>query len=139
MDGAHAQLKLLTNEESLKRESELKITVNKHSATRTGVEQAADCGPNFKLMKRLLKSLSTPHQESNPIALQLNNIFNELESDSNENTNILRLKAHKKKSLLSTLPVLPIATCVAYTADNVKTGFIYNGQIDETNNSVPCF
>ena len=94
MDSAHVQLKLLTNEESLKRESELKITVNKHSATRTGVEQAADCGPNFKLMKRLLKSLSTPHQESNPIALQLNNIFNELESDSNENMNILRLKAH---------------------------------------------
>ena len=32
MDVAHVQLKLLTDEESLKKESELKITVNKHSA-----------------------------------------------------------------------------------------------------------
>ena len=75
MDGAYAQLKLLTNEESLKKESDLKITVNKHSAARTGVEQAADCGPNFKLVKRLLKSLSTPHQESNPITNQLSNFL----------------------------------------------------------------
>ena len=41
--------------------------------------------------------------------------------------------------MLSTLPVLPIATGVAYAADNVKAGFTYNGQIDETHNSVPCF
>ena len=50
MDGANGQLKLITSEECMDKEKKLKITSNKQSAARTGVEQAADVGPNFKLL-----------------------------------------------------------------------------------------
>ena len=94
IDGAHVQLKLLTEEESLKKEKALKITICKHSAARTGTEQAADCGPNFKLLKRLMKSLDDPHPESNPIVHQLSQIFSELENGTNNRDDIVRLKSH---------------------------------------------
>lgn len=139
MDGAHAQLKLLTDEESLKREKELKITICKHSAARTGVEQAADCGPNFKLLKRLVKILDDPHSDTNPIVYHLNQIFSKMENGYSNCNDIVRLKSHKKKALIATIPNLPVATGVAYTTENVKKGFIYNGQIDAVHNSVPCY
>ena len=139
MDGAHAQLKLLTDEENLKKEHKLKITICKHSAARTGVEQAADCGPNFKILKRLMKILDDPHPESNPIVVYLNDIFSKLAIGENGNDDIVRLKSHKRKALIATIPNLPVATGDAFTTDNVKLGFIYNGQIDSTHNSVPCY
>ena len=55
MDGAHGQLKLITDEENLEKEKKLKITSGKHSAARTGREQSADLSPNFKLMKKTSK------------------------------------------------------------------------------------
>ena len=36
------------------------------------------------------------------------------------------------------MPNLPSATGLAYTIENVKKGFLYNGQIDDTHCSVPC-
>ena len=53
--------------------------------------------------------------------------------------NCVRLKSHKKKALVATVPNLPIATGIAYTIDNRKKGFIYNGQIDTDHNSAPCY
>ena len=40
---------------------------------------------------------------------------------------------------MATIPNLPIATGSAYTTDNVKKGFVYNGQIDPVHYSVPCY
>lgn len=42
MDGTQAQINLITVEEE-----ELKITCNKYSTARTGIEQSADLGRNF--------------------------------------------------------------------------------------------
>jgi hypothetical protein len=55
MDGCHGQLKLIMTEAVLKNKKKLKIISNKHSAARTAVEQAADVGPMFKLMKGVVK------------------------------------------------------------------------------------
>ena len=100
MDGAHAQLKLLTNEENLKIEKEKKITICKHSAARTAVEQAADCAPCFKSMKRLMKQTDDPHVETNPLSHHLNLQFTSLENKENDSGDIVRLKAHKKRHYL---------------------------------------
>ena len=40
--------------------------------------------------------------------------------------------------MLATIPNLPAATGIAYTTENVKKGFLYNGQIDDNHCSVPC-
>ena len=58
MDGCHGQLKLTTSESVLKTKEKLKIITNKHSAARTAVEQAADAGPMFKMMKAAIKKMS---------------------------------------------------------------------------------
>lgn len=55
MDGAFGKLKRITIEDNLKKEKELKITLDKHLAARTGREQSADLGPNFKLVKEEYK------------------------------------------------------------------------------------
>ena len=55
MDGAHAQLQLITSEENLEKERELKISSNKQSAACTVVEQPADTCPCFKLVKKDVK------------------------------------------------------------------------------------
>ena len=39
----------------------MKITTNKHSASQTGVEQAADAGCMFKCTKQQVPRTNTPH------------------------------------------------------------------------------
>ena len=89
-------------------------------------------------MKRLVKETDDPHVESNPIPRHLNMQFLSLESKDNSSSDIVRLKSHKKKAPLATIPNLPAATGIAYTTENVKKGFLYNGQIDDKHCSVPC-
>ena len=60
MDGANGQIKKITSVESLREDEKQKIKTCKHSASRTAVEQAADCGPMFKLMKRLVREMEIP-------------------------------------------------------------------------------
>ena len=134
MDGAHGQLQLITSEENQKEEDELKIRSSKHSAARTVVEQAADCAPNFKFLKKDLKTMEVPHECMNPIVKFLKEKLDKLERD-----NILKLKSHKKKALLFALPNMPAATGAAFTVPNVRRGFIYNGQLDAKTTSVPSF
>ena len=58
IDGANGPLHIITSDENMKLESELKVVCCKHSASRTAIEQAANTGPIFKLMKHLFKSLT---------------------------------------------------------------------------------
>ena len=139
MDGASGQLKLITNEENLKTEAALKITCCKHSAARTGVEQAADCGPMFKFLKSQMKQMDNPHSASNSIMHFLETEFTSLRATSTSNpTRLLNISPHKKKALLATIPNLPEATAKAYSVSNVKKGFVLNGQLDNDSKLVPC-
>ena len=128
MDGANGQLKLITSEENILLEKELKITCRKHLAARTATEQAADAGPNFKLMKKEIKAMNNLHLSLNPVLLHLQQVFEQLECD--ENDQVVKLKSHKKKAILATVPNLPAATGMSYSVDNVRNGFICNGQLD---------
>ena len=120
MDGAHGQLKRITTEENLKKEEELLITLGKHSAARTGREQSADLGPNFKLVKKGFKTIEAPHECLNPLVSVIKEKLIELEDESNGNLNIVKLKSHKKKALIFALPNMPGATGAAYTIPNVQ-------------------
>ena len=78
MDGCYGQLDLVTREEVLEKEVQLKITYNKHSAARTAVEQAANVGPMFKLVKKLLKYMKTLHSCQSPVYQRIVDALDEL-------------------------------------------------------------
>lgn len=97
MDGANGQLKLITSDENIQVEKNLKITCCKHSAARTATEQSADASPNFKLMKKNVKIMDNPHHCFNPILSRLEKILSSLENgDGGE---IVILKSHKKGNI----------------------------------------
>ena len=48
-------------------EKDMKIISNKHSAARTAVEQPADAGPMFKVMKGVIKVMPTESVTVSPI------------------------------------------------------------------------
>ena len=134
MDGAHAQLQLITSKENLEKEKQLKISSNKQSTAHTVVEQPADTCPCFKLVKKDIKTMEVSHQIMNPIVMYLKKKLEELEA-----TNVLKLRLHKKKAIMFALPNLPRATGQAFTIPNVRKGFIYTGQLDAATTSVPSF
>ena len=67
MDGCHGQLKLTTTESVMKKEKKLKIVTCKHSAARTAVEQAADVGLMFKMVKSAVKKMLAANYENSPL------------------------------------------------------------------------
>ena len=139
MDGANGQLKDITTEANLLIDHQLKIDTMKHSAARTGVEQAADTSPIFKIMKKLVREMYTPHASSNSMVHYLENEFEKLQcpTTSSHESKILRLSNHKKKAITSTLPKLPQATGKANSLHNVTKGFVLNGQVDSEKMMVP--
>ena len=136
-DGANAQIKHITNEETLKKDEDLKITNCKHSAARTAVEQAADATPVFKMVKSIVKSMNASHHNTNHVLHNIDIVLCKLENGEMGPEKIVRLKNHKKKAIRSTVSNLPEATGNAYTTRNVQEGFIFNGQIDSASRSVP--
>ena len=137
MDGAQGQIKLITDEENLQKENELKITCDKQSAARTAVEQAADLMPTFELVKKDIKTREVCHQDINPLVMVIQDLLDKLEDTSNGNRDVVRLMYHKKKAILFALPNLPAVTSDAFTVSNIRKGFIYNGQLDPETTSVP--
>ena len=139
MDGASGQLKLNTKEDMLEVDELLKIWVCKHSAARTGVEQAADLGPMFRILRQLMKILKNPHESQARIKFQLEDMFDALERDGYENDKdkIVRLPTHKRKALIAGLAKLPTAMGAAFAPTNIIKGFLANGQLDWGINLVP--
>ena len=73
MDGCHGQLKLITTEEVMNEEKNLNIISCKHSAARTGAEQAADVGPMFKIVKSAIKKMPAAQSENSPVFFRITN------------------------------------------------------------------
>ena len=107
MDGANGQIKEITQEEKMMLENELKITCCKHSAARTAVEQAADTGPMFKVMKKLVKDMDPPNASSNSIYHFLDTKLNELATSPVSLGKVIKLPFHKLKAILVTVAKLP--------------------------------
>ena len=87
MDGCHGQLNMTTQESVLDHEKKLKITSCKHSAARTAVEQAADVGPMFKVMKSVIKSMPTETVPVSPIYYRVTKALDKLEHPTSMDTN----------------------------------------------------
>ena len=72
---AVSQIGTITSRDSLKKDEDFKITNCKHSTACTAAKQAADAAPNFKIVKSIVKSINTPHQDSNYILHILDDIL----------------------------------------------------------------
>ena len=138
MDGCHGQLKLTTTETVMKTEKKLKIVTCKHSAARTAVEQAADVGPMFKMVKSAVKKMPTANYENSPLFFRLTKIINDLEKSSNpEDRDIVCLPTHKKNALIVGLSKLPVAMTSSFTSPIIQSAFRDNGQLDPENGAIP--
>ena len=139
MDGCHGQLKLITQEDVLKDKIKLNINSNKHSPARTGVEQAADCGPMFKKLRKNVKSMPAKRNALSPITSRLTKLLDEVSSGSSTTrTDIVIIKGAKRKAIIEGLSKLPNATGDAYNRQSIVSGFFDNGQLDKTNLVLPC-
>ena len=138
MDGCHGQLKLITTEDVMKTEKELKIVSCKHSAARTAVEQAADVGPMFKVVKSCVKKMHNTDSENSPIFFRISALLNDLEDMSDpSNRRIVLLPKHKKVAITVGLSKLPTAMASAFTTTNIQSAFRDNGMIDQCNQVIP--
>ena len=140
-DGCGTQLTPLVTEGNMTLEKKLKICCCKHSTARTAVEQAADTGPMFKVLKSLLRSTETPTVTNNSIFHYLQqkiNLMSPNRVDSLSNR-VINIPAFKKKAIIATISKIPIAASRAYSDSNIKKAFIMNSQLDISNKVVPSF
>ena len=134
MDGCLGQLHLITKETVLDAETLLKITSNKQSPARTAVEQAADVGAMFKLIRSLIKSMPGGEASNSHIYHLIIEGLEKLENQFAEakkklNKDIVILPAHKKSAIVAGLSKLPEAMGIAFRVSIVKKAFQDNGQI----------
>ena len=97
MDRCHDQLHLITQEDILSFEAELKIIPNKQSATRTVVKPSTtDRGTMFKIIKQMIKSLPSATVCSSHLYALIKSVLHDLENLNSESNQIVILPPHKK-------------------------------------------
>ena len=125
MDGCLGQLHLMSQETVLDAEFLLKITANKQSPARTAVEQAADVGAMFKLIRSLIKSMPNGDVTNSHIYHLLIEEFERLEKQfihltNKINKDIVILPSFKKSAIIAGLSKLPEAMGIAFRVSIVK-------------------
>ena len=115
---------MTTQESVLEYEIKIKITTCKHSAARTAVEQAADVGPMFKVMKSVIKSMPTESITISPIFYRITKALDVLENPTSmDTTQVVKLASHKKKAIIAGISKLPIAMSVAFKQGYIQSAF----------------
>ena len=107
-DGDNSQLDTIVSKEGILAHGLHKITANKHSAARTGAEQAKDLDKQFIMGKQLNKRITLEHVPSSQHLLKIS-----IEEKFKEYYGKLRLK--KKSALvdyLAKLPTIETRACV---------------------------
>ena len=142
MDGCLGQLHLMGQETVLDTEDILKITANKQSPARTAVEQAADVGAMFKLIRALIKSMPGGEICNSHLYHILVESLEKLEKEyadltTKKGKDIVILPSFKKAAIIAGLSKLPEAMGVAFRVSVVKKAFQDNGQVSRENDQLP--
>ena len=102
------------------------------------MEQAADVGPMFKVMKHLLRYMKNIKSCQSPIYQRILDELNTLQKPVSPNdSRVLYLNSHKKNAIVSSLSKLPQAMGTAFTPDIIISAFEDNGQIDRVEGVLP--
>ncbi len=112
-----------------------KVIANKQHASRLAIEQAANVGKPFKLIKSMLPSYSVQHilADRCPMKALMIHAFKE------QLNNDLNLTANKMKSLIDFISTLSEMATKACSVKNIQHGFIMTGQIDGLHMRTPVF
>ena len=129
LDGALAQLAVLTSEESLAASAALKVVESKHHASRTTTEQPCDAGPVFRSAKGAAKTTNAQDSDySMRLKLELKKLFV---------SNGVKLSPPKMDTLTDGLACMPIIQQSACKLRNVVDGFVSTGIITSPTNPEP--
>jgi len=131
MDGANGQMSLTTSEDSLDKDSERNIRLCKHSAARTGVEQAADVSAGFRVFKSIVKWLTFEDVPASCCGLK-RRVLEGIQNNRN-----LKLPAFKVNAIVDYMTKLPVMTSRAFHENNTEEGFLRIGQIDRVSRQLP--
>ena len=125
-DGANVQLNSIVSEEQQIHDEKMKIITNKHSASRTAVEQPCDLCPCFMSFRQISKSITRSDIPAVGLQKKIKDKFLEL-SEKEE----LELAPLKQKALIDFLGCYPSIVSRACPTDSVARGFLLNGMIDK--------
>mmetsp|Transcript_19885 Transcript_19885/g.29337 ORF Transcript_19885/g.29337 Transcript_19885/m.29337 type:complete len:272 (+) Transcript_19885:605-1420(+) len=120
-----------TGEESLDADERQKITLCKHSAARTAVEQAADISAGFRIFKALVKLITFEDVTISGHGLK-RRATEALDAEKR-----VQLSKLKSDAIVDFLTKLPVITHRAFLVEHTEKGFILNGQKDEISRKLP--
>ena len=131
-DGASVQLNAITDEQQQEMDSELKISSNKHSASRTAVEQPCDISPCFRSFRKLANGTSRDDVPAVGLQKKVKIKFAELKQKG-----ILDLSEKKESALLDFLGSYPSIVSRACPTESIARGFLLNGMVDADSKANP--
>ena len=131
-DRDNSQLDTIVSEEGILAHGLHKITANKHSAARTGAEQAKDLDKQFIMGKQFNKRITLEH-----VPLSQHLLKRSIEEKFKEYYGKLRLK--KKSALVDYLAKLPTIETRACVRENIVHGWVSNGMVDPRLFRMPSF
>ena len=135
-DGDLAQIASIIDDDSVSLYNQHLIIANKQNAARSGTEQAADLGKQFKAMKGLEKSVtvSATPLERHPLKRSITKAFSKLQDEGR-----LYLKDTKKKALVDFVASYPEMAVKGLTREGIMEGFLANGMVDSKFQRYPDF
>ena len=101
-DGANTQLVAIISEDNQKMDEINKIPTNKHSVSRTSVEQGCDRCPVFRTVKKKSRSMTMDRAPNTGIKRQINLEYRWLSADG-----VLKLSSTKTTALIDFLSCYP--------------------------------
>lgn len=110
-----------------------KIIANKHSRSRSAVEQPCDIAPCFLIIKKISKYLSAEDTPFNPLIASFTEKFETLDKDCGI------YLGTKKAHIVDFLACLPSIMSKAMTPHNVSIGFLGSGMIDKKTKVYPDY
>ena len=114
-------------------EDKLKILAGKHASSTSAIQQMADVGRQFAIMKQQNKTLTSVNL---PSGLGLKGAI-EYELDSLNAKGILKLKLPSKKSIIDHVVTCPDIYGKSMQPKTTKKGFLMNGMLDENVETYP--
>ena len=117
--GGGPQLKAIQNEDSMQKDEDIKLTNNKHSASRSAVEQFMDLMRIFMIMKRLCQIITAIHRPLLGFKKKINDQMNEYQKSGQ-----IRLSTDKFNCLYDFVVCLPELLTTSVTHSNSDFGRI---------------
>jgi len=130
-DGDNSQLETIVDEKGILAHAEHKVTANKHSASRTGAEQAKDLDKQFITGKKLNKTTTVSHIPSSQHLLK-----RAIEKKFKDESDRLRVRK-KRRTMVDYLAKYPTIETKACEREKIVSGYIANGMVDPTIQRVP--